>query len=71
MSADPCPTCGRTVREAVEARMGQMRARSTLQRELFADGFSTSEIADIVTGVRSVAEVTASRTTTPQKEGNI
>ena len=61
MSVEPCPTCGQTVREAFEARMGQMRARTQLMTSLAGENLTTVEIAEVVTGVRPVAEVLAAR----------
>ena len=53
----PCPTCGKTVREAVEARMGQMRARTLLVSELANYDLSASVKAEILAGTRLLADV--------------
>jgi hypothetical protein len=54
--------------------MGQMRARTQLMTSLAGEGLSTVELAQAVTGVKTVSEVFADRDAriarnAPQQEG--
>ena len=59
---EPCPSCGRLdPRAAVDALVTRTRARTQLLASIAGEGLATSQIADIVTGVRSVSDVLAER----------
>jgi hypothetical protein len=58
----PCPACGRESERAVwERQMSRLRARTKLQTELLRAGCNVSEIAQAVTGLKTVAETYAAR----------
>lgn len=59
---EPCPHCGREDPRTVwQQRMAQTRARTLLMSELAHYDVSTTEVAEVLAGVRPVAEVLAGR----------